>query len=95
MNKNELIALLLTKEEVWKLHSMCHDSNTYWYHHLRKAIEDSSYFLEESGCRAVIDSHKEILNKIESVYFATQDTEKIIIKEDQEEEEKIDSLKVA
>ena len=92
MDKNQLVALLLTKEEVWKLHSMCHDSNTYWYHHLRKAIEDSSYFLEESGCRAVIDSHKEILNKIESVYFATQDTEK---KEDQEEEEIDSSLKVA
>lgn len=92
MDKNQLVALLLTKEEVWKLHSMCHDSNTYWYHHLRKAIEDSSYFLEESGCRAVIDSHKELLNKIESVYFATQDTEK---KEDQEEEEIDSSLKVA
>ena len=93
MDKNQLVALLLTKEEVWKLHSMCHDSNTYWYHHLKKAIDDSSYFLDESGCRAVINSHKELLNKIESVYFATQDTEK---KEDQEEEEKIDSsLKVA
>ena len=92
MDKNELVALFLTKEEVWKLHSMFHDSNTYWYHHLRKAIEDSSYFLEESGCRAVIDSHKEILNKIESVYFATQDTEK---KEDQEEEKIDSSLKVA
>ena len=92
MDKNQLVALLLTKEEVWKLHSMCHDSNTYWYHHLRKAIEDSSYFLNEEGCRAVINSGKELLNKIESVYFATQDTEK---KEDQEEE-KIDfSLKVA
>jgi len=92
MDKNQLVALLLTKEEVWKLHSMCHDSNTYWYHHLRKAIEDSSYFLDESGCRAVINSHKELLNKIESVYFATQDTEK---KEDQEEEEIDSSLKVA
>jgi len=92
MDKNQLVALLLTKEEVWKLHSMCHDSNTYWYHHLKKAIDDSSYFLHEEGCRAVINSHKELLNKIESVYFATQDTEK---KEDQEEEEIDSSLKVA
>lgn len=92
MDKNQLVALLLTKEEVWKLHSMCHDSNTYWYHHLKKAIDDSSYFLDESGCRAVINSHKELLNKIESVYFATQDTEK---KEDQEEEKIDSSLKVA
>jgi hypothetical protein len=92
MDKNQLVALLLTKEEVWKLHSMCHDSNTYWYHHLRKAIKDSSYFLDEQGCRAVINSGQKILNKIESVYFATQDIEE---KEDQEEEKIDSSLKVA
>jgi hypothetical protein len=92
MDKNQLVTLLLTKEEIWKLHAMCHDSNTYWYHHLRKAIEDSSYFLDEQGCRAVINSGQKILNKIESVYFATQDTKK---KEDQEEEKIDSSLKVA
>lgn len=83
MNEDQLVAILLTKEDVYRLYSICHDSFSYWHKHRHKAFENSNYFLSQSGCEAVLNANKEVSDKIEAIYFALN------AREEEEEEKKV------
>ena len=69
-NDQQLIAVLLTEEEIYRLMTMCHDSSMYWHNHWQKAVDDSNYYLSKSGCEAVKKCNKEVTDKIDAVYCA-------------------------
>jgi len=70
MDDQQLIAVLLTKDEIFRLMTMCHDSSMYWHNHWQKASDDPNYHLSKLGCEAVRNCNKEVADKIESIYFA-------------------------
>jgi len=86
MDQDKLIAVLLTKEEIFQLMIMCHDSSIYWGGHLLKASHDPNYYLSESGCKLVIENNKAIVDKVEAIYDALKSEEK-------EEQDSDESLK--
>jgi hypothetical protein len=89
-NDQQLIAVLLTENEIYHLMTMCHDSSMYWHNHWQKASDDPNYFLSEHGCKAVQNCNKGVADKIEAIYSALK------VKAEQEaaqlqEEQEIDS----
>jgi len=86
MDQDKLIAVLLTKEEIFQLMIMCHDSSIYWGGHLLKASHDPNYYLSESGCKLVIENNKAVIDKVEAIYDALKSEEK-------EEQDSDESLK--
>jgi len=76
MDQDKLIAILLTKEEIFQLMSMCHDSSIYWGGHLLKAVHDPNYYLSEKGCKLVIENNKAVADKIDAIYHALGREEK-------------------
>ena len=79
-NNQQLIAVLLTEEEIYRLMTMCHDSSMYWHNHWQKAVADSNYFLTKSGCETVKKCNKEVADKIDAIFFALK------VKAEKEEE---------
>jgi hypothetical protein len=95
-NDQQLIAVLLTEEEIYRLMSMCHDSNMYWHNHWQKAVNDSNYYLSKTGCEAVKLYNKKVADKIEAIYSALKVKAKEEAAQLREEEQEIDSsLQVA
>lgn len=70
MDKDQLVAILLTKDEIYTLRSMLHDSMSYWHSHWQKAASDSNYFLSKSGCDSVIKHHRKVEDKIIEIFYA-------------------------
>lgn len=75
MKEDQLISILLTKEELYRLWSMCHDSSMYWYNHWRKSTDDIDYHLSETGCKLMLEQIQKILAKVEAVYVSTKEQE--------------------
>jgi len=95
-NNQQLIAVLLTKDEIFRLMTMCHDSSMYWHNHWQKASDDPKYHLSKLGCEAVKSCNKEVADKIESIYFALKSKAEEEAAQLREEEQEIDSsLQVA
>jgi hypothetical protein len=94
-NDQQLIAVLLTKEEIYRLMTICHDSDTYWYNHWRKASDDSNYFLSKNGCEVVKRCNRKIADKIEAIYFALKVKAEEEAAQLQEEQDIDSSLQVA
>ena len=90
-NDQQLIAVLLTKEEIYRLMIMCHDSDMYWYNHWKKACDDPNYFLSKSGCEAVENCNKKVADKIDAIYFALKAKAEEEAAQLREEEQEIDS----
>ena len=95
-NDQQLIAVLLTENEIYRLMTMCHDSSTYWHNHWQKASNDPNYFLSKCGCEAVKNCNKKVADKIDAIYSALKAKAKEEAAQRREEEQGIDSsLQVA
>ena len=97
-NNQQLIAVLLTEEEIYQLMTMCHDSSMYWHNHWQKAADDSNYFLSKTGCEAVKRCNQKVADKIDAIYFALKakaEQEAAQLREEEEEQEIDSSLQVA
>jgi hypothetical protein len=94
-NNQQLIAVLLTEEEIYQLMTMCHDSSMYWHNHWQKAFDDPNYYLSKRGCEAVKSCNKKIADKIDAIYSALKVKAEEEAEELQEEQEIDSSLQVA
>ena len=90
MNKDQLVAVLLTKEEIYTLRSMCHDSSTYWHNLWQKAI-DGTNDLNPAGCLTVIAQRRRLEEKITEIMYATHPelTDAGSEEEEEQEEDKV------
>ena len=93
-NDQQLIAVLLTEEEIYHLMTMCHDSSMYWHNHWQKAADDSNYYLSKTGCEAVKRCNKKIADKIDAIYSALKAKAEEEAAQLQEEQEIDSSLQV-
>ena len=95
-NDQQLIAVLLTEEEIYRLMTICHDSSMYWHNHWQKAVDDSNYYLSKTGCEAVKRCNKKVADKIDAIYFALKAKAEEEAAQLREEEQEVDSsLQVA
>lgn len=74
MDKNQ-VAVLLTKDELFSLWSMCGDSSTYWYNHYKKACNIENYYLDKNAIENMLKRIEYISNKIDVIYQAVKERE--------------------
>ena len=86
MNKDQLVAVLLTKEEIYTLRSMCHDSCMYWHNLWQKAV-DGTKDLNPAGCLTVIAQRRRLEEKITEIMYATHPELTDAGSEEEEQEE--------
>ena len=86
MERNQLVAILLTKEEIYTLRSMCHDSSSYWHSLWQKAV-DGENDLTPEGCLNVIAHRKKLEEKMIEIMYATHPELTDAGSEQEEEEE--------
>jgi hypothetical protein len=92
MERNQLVAILLTKEEIYTLRSMCHDSCTYWHHLWQKAADGTSD-LDPKACLNLIGQRRKLEEKIVEIMYATHpELTDAGSEEEQEEEEDCDQV---
>lgn len=56
------------KEELFKVYNMMHDSVSHWRNHLNNAEQNSDYFLNVEGCRAVLKNCEKTYSDISELY---------------------------
>ena len=93
-DQQQLIAVFLTEDEIYRLMTMCHDSDMYWHNHWQKAADDPNYYLSKSGCEAVKSCNKGVADKIDAIYFALKAKAEEEAAHFQEEQEIDSSLQV-
>lgn len=88
MNKDQLVAVLLTKEEIYTLRTMCHDSLSYWYKLWRESI-DGKNDLNSDACLSIYKRNGLLEEKITEIMYAVYPelTDAGSEEEEQEEEE--------
>lgn len=86
MERNQLVAILLTKEEIYTLRTMCHDSCTYWHNLWQKAV-DGTNNLDPEGCLTVIAHRNKLEEKMIEIMYATHPELTDAGSEEQQEEE--------
>ena len=86
MERNQLVAILLTKEEIYTLRSMCHDSSTYWHNLWQKAVAGENDLTPE-GCLTVITHRNKLEKKIIEIMYATHPELTDVGSEQEEDEE--------
>lgn len=92
MERNQLVAILLTKEEIYTLRSMCHDSSTYWHNLWQKAADGTSDF-DPKACLNLIAQRRKLEDKIVEIMYATHpELTDAGSEEEQEEEEDCDQV---
>lgn len=69
------VALVLEKQELYTLWSMCHDSEMYWYKHYEKASNTQDYHLNKDSIKLLQQNIKEVSDKVEAVYYALRERE--------------------
>lgn len=74
MNK-EHVALILDKQELYLLWSMCHDSEMYWLKHYENSTENQNYHLSRESIKLMQQKIKGVSNKVETVYYALREKE--------------------
>jgi hypothetical protein len=74
MDKNQ-VAVLLTKDELFSLWSMCGDSSIYWHNHYAKACTIENYYLDKDSVDCMLKRIEYISNKIDVVYQAVKERE--------------------
>ena len=86
MNKDQLVAVLLTKEEIYTLRVMCHDSLSYWYNLWRESI-DGKNKLNSDSCLSVYKRNRLLEEKITEIMYATHPELTDAGSEEEEQEE--------
>jgi len=80
MDKNQ-VAVLLTKDELYSLWSMCGDSSSYWYNHYQRASNIEDYYLDKDAIKSMLERIEYITNKIDVIYQAVKERD---LKEEEE-----------
>lgn len=86
MNKDQLVAVLLTKEEIYTLRTMCHDSLSYWYNLWRESL-DGKNELNADACLSLYKRNGKLEEKITEIMYATHPELTDAGSEEQEQEE--------
>jgi len=74
MEKNQ-VALVLTKDELYSLWSMCGDSSSYWYNHYEKSCNIENYYLDRKAIKNMLERIEHISDKVNAVYQAVKERE--------------------
>ena len=89
MNKDQLVAVLLTKEEIYTLRTMCCDSLSYWYKLWKESI-DGKNALNSDACLSIYKRNRLLEEKIIEIMYAVHpELTDASSKEEEQEEDKV------
>ena len=86
MNKDQLVAVLLTKEEIYTLRTMCHDSLSYWYNIWKESVNGKNDFNSDT-CLSLYKRNVLLEEKITEIMYAVHPELTDAGSEEEEQEE--------